>query len=77
MIYKHEKRTVTVEEIEIKSCPFCGSDEVKPIYYKEQWGWSNAENFVKCCRCGAKDPLISRVEGDHTIESIKAWNRRN
>lgn len=32
MIYKHEKRTATVEKIEIKSCPFCGSDEVKPIY---------------------------------------------
>ena len=62
-------KEITMEEIELKPCPFCGGkgveileDENKYLYYRY---------MAQCQKCGANAKLGRTKE-----EARKAWNRR-
>lgn len=54
-----------MSKIELKPCPFCGSDDVFCSQGQE------GEHYVECCDCGAKIETYKGVE-----DAVKAWNRR-
>lgn len=77
MIYKYEKRTTTIKEIEILNCPFCGSDDLAPVHYPGEYGYSSSEDFVVCHKCGARSGIIKDSNcGNHMEEAIRKWNTR-
>lgn len=78
MIYEYAETIKKVKKIEIKHCPFCGSDDLKPVHFQGSWGYSSSEDFIKCLTCGATGGNITDNDcGKHTEESIAKWNRRN
>lgn len=66
-----------VEKIELRNCPFCGSNEVELYYESDSWGMSAfAIAYVACKRCHAHGPI---VEGNTLTEDMKEvamniWN---
>ena len=49
--------------LEIKNCPFCGSEEIGISLNRNAW--------MSCCSCGADGPYK-----DTKRQAIQAWNRR-
>lgn len=57
------------EEIELKPCPFCGSE-----VWLEEWADGREGTFrVRCCdtRCDVQTPIC-----DTEQQAIEIWNRR-
>lgn len=54
-----------MNEIELKPCPFCGSDDVTWFYGLED------EHYVECLDCSAKAESYSGLE-----DAIAGWNAR-
>lgn len=75
--YIIEKQEIIRKEINILPCPFCGSENVKPIHCNGSHGYSASEDYVKCFSCSATGGLITNNDGLHfTEKAIKKWNRR-
>ena len=57
----------TVVEIDLKSCPFCGSKDVKVthVFYDE------SRKAVQCRKCGVRTDFYSNVK-----DAVNVWNRR-
>lgn len=78
MIFEYREISKKEKKIEIKNCPFCGSDDLKPVHHQGSYGYSKSEDYVKCLTCGATGGYITDNNcGKHTEESIAKWNRRN
>lgn len=55
-----------MSEIELKPCPFCGSDDVTRFYGPEE-----EHHYVECCDCSAK------VESYNGLgDAVSGWNAR-
>lgn len=54
-----------MSKIELKPCPFCGSDDVTWFYGLED------ENYVECLDCSAKVESYNGLE-----DAIAGWNAR-
>lgn len=77
MIYEYTETKTIHKEVEIKPCPFCGSENVKPIHHSGSYGYSSSEDYVKCLSCGASGGIFKDDNcGNHMREAIKKWNRR-
>lgn len=77
MIYEYIETKKITNKIEINDCPFCGSDNVKPIHHEGSWGYSSSKDYVKCLNCGATGGIIEDSNcGNHMEEAIKKWNKR-
>lgn len=77
--YKFER--IVTEKVEIKPCPFCGSDNTEVYQQTGDWGYSSSKAYVECRRCGAKGPLVE--DGNYSLSSeqqirlaISKWNDR-
>jgi len=60
--------------VELKNCPFCGSDDVGP----EILAVIDDEKLtaIACADCGANGPVVTAA--DSTDETLAAgWNRRD
>lgn len=55
-------------EIELKGCPFCGSDKI--------WQKGISEIYQIECRCGACGPTGFEDDEDAQKISIDLWNTR-
>ena len=76
-VYKYTETKVINNEIEIIPCPFCGSENIKPIHINGEYGYSSSEDYVKCLSCGARGSVIKDSNGgNHMIEAIEKWNKR-
>ena len=53
-----------MSEIELKPCPFCGSDDVFR-------GMLEEVHYVECWHCGAKIETYNGIE-----DAVKTWNTR-
>jgi Lar family restriction alleviation protein len=65
MKIKYEKTVKTEHEVDVLTCPFCGSDKAKlrsSTQYSE----------VACVSCGARGPEYREQES-----AVEAWNTRN
>ena len=77
MIYKHEENKVVTTEIELLHCPFCGSENIKPIHHNGDWGYSSSEDYVMCQNCKAEGGhVIDGNCGNNLKEAIIKWNHR-
>lgn len=59
--------------IELKPCPFCGSDEID-----FQWGTTDREGTplnAYCFNCGVSGPWIYTTS-DTEFKAVEAWNKR-
>ena len=54
----------------LKTCPFCGSEDIK---MGETGNIFGVDNYIKCCTCGGKMQICEEYGED---ELIKRWNRR-
>ena len=62
--------------MELKPCPFCGSDKHIDYYQSEKW-YNEPFAYVNCRKCDA----TVRVNGDRgainlLYNAVKIWNRR-
>lgn len=65
------------EEVELKPCPFCGSDNLDLVHINGSWGYHPSEDYVKCLDCYAIGSRIKDSDcGNHRKEAIRNWNRR-
>lgn len=77
MIYKYTETKQVVNKIEILPCPFCGSENVKPIHIKGNYGYSPSEDYVACLSCGATGGKIKDSDcGNYMQEAVNNWNER-
>ena len=77
MKYKYTETKTIVKQIEILSCPFCGSDNVQPIHIEGNWGYSASQDYVRCLNCKATGGKIEDSNcGNHMHEAIDKWNKR-
>lgn len=53
MKYKLSKTKIVTKGIELLPCPFCGSENIKPIHYSGEWGYRPSNDYVICRSCGA------------------------
>ena len=75
--YKYKYKVEKIESIEIKCCPFCGSEDVTPIHHNGSWGYTPSEDYVKCNNCEATGGMIKDTNcGNHFKEAIDKWNHR-
>ena len=78
MIYEYTETKTIKKQIEILPCPFCGSNNVKPIHYNGSYGYSPSEDYVTCTSCGATGSRIGDIDGRNNMDlAIKKWNRRS
>ena len=78
MIYEYTETKTIKKQIEILHCPFCGSEDVKPIHHNGSWGYSPSEDYVKCSNCGATGGVIKDADCRNNMDlAIKNWNRRS
>lgn len=64
-------------EVELKPCPFCGSDNLDLIHSNGEWGYRSSTDYVKCLACGIIGPLIEDSDcGRHRDKAIREWNTR-
>lgn len=74
-------------DIELKPCPFCGSDEVFIHWQGARYG--RAIYFVKCEKCGAETRAFSlradtselkgspkEWDNSAAFNALESWNRR-
>lgn len=77
MMYEYTETKIVKKQIEILPCPFCGSNNVKPIHYNGSYGYSPSEDYVTCTSCGASGGRIKDSDcGNNMDLAIKKWNRR-
>ena len=77
MIYEYTETKIIRNKVEMLPCPFCGSENVKPIHYSGSYGYSASEDYVKCLSCSATGGLITNDNGLNCMEdAIEKWNRR-
>lgn len=77
MVYKFQKQTVDVKEIDLLPCPFCGSGNLRPIHISGSYGYSNSMDYVVCENCGARGGNVEDGNcGEHLEEAIDNWNTR-
>ncbi len=57
---------MTEEHASLKPCPFCGDDDLLPIYDDSAKVWA-----IQCLECSAS------IDGMTADDVIKAWNRRD
>lgn len=77
MIYEYTETKTVKKQIKILPCPFCGSENVKPIHCNGTWGYYPSEDYVKCNNCGATGGVIKDSDyGNNMDLAIKNWNRR-
>ena len=57
--------------VEIKKCPFCGSDEVGCWVCSSTFPNGKNPHYVRCDNCGATTDMFCSEE-----EALDAWNRR-
>ena len=55
------------DQVELKACPFCGSNHVAP----DSLGWYMGAWIIKCEECAAQTDIYVTE-----ALAIKAWNRR-
>ena len=64
--------------LELKPCPFCGSENVKDLH---KWQGPNHSAYIKCERCNARTGFYTgeRRESYRILvgEAAEAWNRRD
>lgn len=70
--------------MELKNCPFCGSDDIEVKAMKGRKGWfvfckcefcgSQGKTFTHKGNCGSNDELFWSDESIR--QSCKAWNKR-
>lgn len=78
MIYEYTETKTIKKQIEILPCPFCGSENVKPIHYNGSYGYSPSEDYVTCTSCGAMGSIIEDPNGgNNMVLAINKWNRRS
>ena len=76
-----ERKEVVTKEIEVLSCPFCGSDNIDVIHYAGFYGYSADEFYVKCKDCGAcggkvVDDRCSLSTTKQKELAVEKWNMR-
>ena len=77
MKYKLSQTKTVTKEIELLPCPFCGSENIKPIHYDGEWGYSSSKDYVICCSCGAIGGNVEDDNCGNNIErAIEKWNHR-
>lgn len=77
MIYEYTETKTVSKEINLEPCPFCGSENLKPIHYSGSYGYSPSEDYVKCLNCGASGGVIKDdLCGNHLQKAIINWNTR-
>jgi len=59
------------EQVELKPCPFCGSDDID---FGINYGTLKEFDYVECQNCGAEIHAIH--QNGKCIAAIDAWNRR-
>lgn len=77
MIYKKQQAEIIIKEIELLPCPFCGSDDIEPIFQEGSYGYSYSFNYVQCNCCKARGGLVK--DGDcmnNEDKAIRNWNSR-
>ena len=79
MVESRTQGEVTMAEVELKPCPFCGSDDIDfGINYGTLKGFDYVDlkgfNYVECQNCGAEIHAIH--QNGKCIAAIDAWNRR-
>lgn len=72
-------------EIKVKPCPFCGSKDVRMVYYDTNEYYINDTDeeedfgvfspFIRCCNCDIELYVPTAIE-PIIPEIIKTWNRR-
>ena len=73
MKYKLSQTKTVTKEIELLPCPFCGSENIKPIHYDGELGYRHSKDYVICCSCGATG---GNVEDSDIERAIEKWNHR-
>lgn len=76
-----ERKEVVTKEIEVFSCPFCGSDNIDVIHYTGSYGYSTDETYVKCKYCGATggkivDSRYNLTNARQKELAVEKWNMR-
>lgn len=77
MKYKLSQTKTVTKEIKLLPCPFCRSENVRPIHFDGQWGYSSSEDYVTCRSCGTNGPIVKdRNCGNNIERAIEKWNHR-
>lgn len=77
MKYKLSQTKIVTKEIELLPCPFCGSENIKPIHYSGEWGYRPSNDYVICRSCGAIGGNVEDDKCGNNIElAIEKWNHR-
>ena len=77
MIFNINETKVVTTQIELKPCPFCGSEKLDIVHISGQWGYSSSEDFVKCLKCGARSGKIKDSDcGTNRKLAVMKWNER-
>ena len=70
---------VVKEYVELKPCPFCGSENIELHFDPGSYGYTPAKSFVLCSSCGAEmkrtaysETALKKIK----LKAINAWNRR-
>ena len=75
--YVIERKEIVKEEIDILPCPFCGSENVKPVHCNGEYGYRSSEDYVVCASCGAVGSSIKDSNcGNNLRLAIQKWNTR-
>lgn len=61
--------------IDLKPCPFCGSNDIALCYGENGWVsniyYRDSIGFVSCLRCNSRTSKMARIK-----DAVKKWNRR-
>ena len=77
MMYEYTETKTIRKEIEILPCPFCGSNDVKPIHNSGCYGYSPSTDYVTCGNCGAMGGRVKDSNcGKNVEDAIRNWNIR-
>ena len=74
-------KQIIKEEVEISTCPFCGSSEVEVTQTDGCYGYSYDSAYTRCRCCGSKGPTIkdesySLSKDKQVLLAVEKWNNR-